>query len=35
MTTSSTPDYPEKVDLLSKITLRAIEKIDRLPDLKG
>lgn len=35
MTTSSTPDYPEKVDLLSKITLRAIEKIDRLPDLNA
>lgn len=34
MSTANKGDYAEKVDLLTKITLRAIEQIDRLPDLK-
>lgn len=34
MGTMNDPDYPNKVALLTKITLRAIEIIDQLPDLK-
>ena len=34
MGTSNDPDYPKKVELMTKITLRAIEIIDALPDLK-
>ena len=34
MGTMNDPDYPNKVELLTKITLRAIEIIDELPDLK-
>lgn len=30
MATANTPDYGEKVDLLTRITLRAIEIIDQL-----
>ena len=33
MSTSNSPDYPQKVELLTKITLRAIEIIDSLDDL--
>ena len=33
MSTSNRPDYAEKIDLLTKITLRAIEKLDKLDDL--
>ena len=33
MGTMNDPDYPNKVKLLTKITLRAIELIDKLPDL--
>ncbi len=34
MSTSNDADYPKKVELLTKITLRAIEMIDQLPDLE-
>ena len=34
MSTSNKDDYKEKVDLMTKITLRAIEIIDQLPDLE-
>ena len=34
MSTSNKDDYKEKVDLMTKITLRAIEIIDKLPDLQ-
>lgn len=34
MKTSNDPEYPKKVELMSKITLRAIEIIDKLEDLK-
>ena len=34
MSTSNKEGYAEKVDLMSKITLRAIEIIDGLDDLK-
>ena len=34
MKTSNDPDYPKKVELMTKITLRAIEIVDALPDLK-
>jgi uridine phosphorylase len=34
MDTANSPKYAERVDLLTKITLRAIEKIDRLDDLR-
>ena len=34
MSTSNKDDYQEKVDLMTKITLRAIEMIDKLPDLE-
>ena len=34
MGTSNNPDYPKKVELMTKITLRAIEIIDKLDDLK-
>lgn len=34
MGTMNDPNYPKKVELLTKITLRAIEIIDQLPDLK-
>ena len=33
MGTMNDPDYPNKVKLLTKITLRAIEMIDKLPEL--
>lgn len=34
MRTANDPDYPKKVELMTKITLRAIEIIDQLDDLK-
>ena len=34
MGTMNDPDYPNKVKLLTQITLGAIEKIDKLPELK-
>ena len=34
MSTSNKDNYREKVDLMTKITLRAIEIIDKLPDLE-
>lgn len=34
MTSGGNVDYPARVELMTKITLRAIELIDKLPDLK-
>ena len=34
MTTSNDEGYADRVDLMTRITLRAIEIIDKLPDLK-
>lgn len=34
MGTSNNPEYPKRVELMTKITLRALEKLDKLDDLK-
>ena len=34
MATSNNVNYAQKIELLTKITLRAIEKIDKLDDLR-
>jgi uridine phosphorylase len=33
MSTSNSPDYAKRVELMTKITLRALEKLDKLDDL--
>lgn len=34
MATANDTEYPKRIELLTKITLRAIEKLDKLPDLE-